>query len=40
MMQIELMLVGAIPVTLLAILTEIAFGALERALTPRGMREP
>ena len=40
MMAIELMLVGAIPVTVLAILTELAFGWLERAVTPRGMREP
>ena len=39
MMQIELMLVGAVPVTALAILTELAFGRLERALTPRGMRD-
>jgi osmoprotectant transport system permease protein len=40
MMQVELMLVGAIPVTVLAILTEVLFGRVERALTPRGMREP
>jgi osmoprotectant transport system permease protein len=40
MMQVELLLVGAIPVTLLAIATEIAFGRIERALTPRGMRDP
>jgi osmoprotectant transport system permease protein len=39
MMQIELLLVGAIPVTLLAIGTELAFGGLERALTPRGLRD-
>ncbi|PYM21288.1 MAG: glycine/betaine ABC transporter [Candidatus Rokuibacteriota bacterium] len=39
MMQIELLLVGAIPVTLLAIATELLFGSLERALTPRGLRE-
>ena len=40
MMQVELLLVGAVPVTLLAIATELAFGRLERALTPRGMRGP
>jgi osmoprotectant transport system permease protein len=39
MMAVDLMLVGAIPVTVLAILTEIAFGWIERAVTPRGMRE-
>ena len=39
MMQVELLLVGAIPVTLLAIGTELAFGQLERALTPRGLRD-
>ena len=39
MMQIELLLVGAIPVTLLAIGTELAFGRLERALTPQGLRD-
>jgi osmoprotectant transport system permease protein len=39
MMQMELLLVGAVPVTLLAILTEVAFAGLERVLTPRGMRE-
>jgi osmoprotectant transport system permease protein len=38
MMQVEQLLVGAIPVTLLAICTEIAFGRIERAVTPRGMR--
>ena len=38
MMQIELMLVGAIPVSLLAIGTELGFAWLERALTPRGLR--
>jgi osmoprotectant transport system permease protein len=38
MMQVELLLVGAIPVALLAIVTELAFGGLERALTPRGLR--
>jgi osmoprotectant transport system permease protein len=40
MMQVDLMLVGAIPVTVLAILTEVLFGRIERALTPRGMRDP
>lgn len=39
MMQVEIMLVGAIPVTLLAIATELALGRLERALIPRGMRD-
>lgn len=39
MMQVELMLVGAIPVTMLAILTELLFARLEHALTPRGIRE-
>ena len=39
MMQIELLLVGAIPVTLLAIGTELMFGQLERTLTPRGLRD-
>ena len=38
MMQPEMLLVGAIAVALLAIATELAFAALERALTPRGMR--
>lgn len=38
MMQVEMLLVGAIPVALLAIATELGFGALERLLTPRGMR--
>ena len=40
MMQVELLLVGAVPVTLLAILTELLFGRIERALTPRGLRDP
>ncbi len=39
MMQVDLMLVGAIPVTLLAIAVELAFGRLERALSPRGTGE-
>lgn len=38
MMQTELLLVGAVPVALLAIATELLFGALERWLTPRGLR--
>lgn len=38
MMQLELLLVGAVPVTVLAIATEVLFGRLERVLTPRGMR--
>jgi osmoprotectant transport system permease protein len=37
MMQISLLLVGAIPATLLAIGTDLAFGRLQRALTPRGL---
>ena len=37
MMQISLLLVGAIPATLLAIGTDFAFGRLQRALTPRGL---
>ena len=40
MMQVELLLVGAIPVAMLAIATELVFGALERVVTPRGMRGP
>jgi osmoprotectant transport system permease protein len=39
MMQVELLLVGAIPVALLAIATEMTFAVLGRALSPRGMRE-
>lgn len=38
MMQVELLLVGAVPVALLAIATELLFGRLERAVTPRGLR--
>lgn len=34
----RLLLVGAVPVALLAIATETAFGRLERHLTPRGLR--
>jgi osmoprotectant transport system permease protein len=37
MMQISLLLVGAIPATLLAIGTDFAFGRLQRVLTPRGL---
>ena len=33
-----LLLVGAIPVTLLSLATDFLFGMLERRLTPRGMR--
>jgi osmoprotectant transport system permease protein len=40
MMRMELLLVGAIPVTLLAIATDTALGALERVVTPRGLRDP
>ena len=38
MMQLSLLLVGAIPATLLAIGTDFLFGQLQRALTPRGLR--
>lgn len=38
MMQVPLLLVGAIPVALLTVGTEVLFGSVERALTPRGMR--
>jgi osmoprotectant transport system permease protein len=38
MMQVELLLVGAIPVTLLAIATELAFGVAERVLVSAGVR--
>jgi len=37
MMQISLLLVGAIPATLLAIGTDLLFGRVQRALTPRGV---
>ena len=37
MMQLSLLLVGAIPATLLAIGTDFVFGRLQRALTPRGI---
>lgn len=36
--QEDVILAGAIPVTLLAILAEIVFGAAERLVTPRGLR--
>jgi osmoprotectant transport system permease protein len=38
MMALPLMLVGAIPVTLLSLGADALFGALQRYLTPRGMR--
>lgn len=38
MMAVPQLLVGAIPVTLLSLLTDFMFGSLERRLTPRGMR--
>ena len=38
LMQLPLLLLGAVPIALLAIGTEILFHRLERALTPRGMR--
>jgi osmoprotectant transport system permease protein len=38
MMALPLMLVGAIPVTLLSIGADALFGALQRQLTPRGLR--
>src|SRR6266542_483924 len=38
MMALPLLLVGAIPVTLLSIGADALFGALQRRLTPRGMR--
>ncbi len=38
MMAIPLLLVGAIPVTLLSLGTDFLFGTLERRLTPKGMR--
>jgi len=38
MMAVPLLLVGAIPVTLLSLATDFLFGMLERRLTPRGMR--
>ena len=38
MMALPLILVGAIPVTLLSIGADTLFGALQRRLTPRGLR--
>jgi len=38
MMALPLLLVGAIPVTLLSIGADALFGALQRQLTPRGLR--
>jgi len=38
MMALPLMLVGAIPVTLLSLGADALFGALQRRLTPRGLR--
>ena len=38
MMAVPLLLVGAIPVTLLSIGADALFGALQRRLTPRGLR--
>jgi osmoprotectant transport system permease protein len=38
MMALPLMLVGAIPVTLLSVGADALFGALQRRLTPRGLR--
>ena len=34
----EILLAGAIAVAILAIITEIGFGALERAFTPKGLK--
>jgi len=38
LMQLPLLLLGAVPIALLAIGTELLFYRLERVLTPRGMR--
>src|SRR5438552_7109819 len=38
MMAVPLLLVGAIPVTLLSLATDFLFGMLERRLTPQGLR--
>jgi osmoprotectant transport system permease protein len=38
MMAVPLILVGAIPVTLLSIGVDALFGALQRRLTPQGLR--
>ena len=40
MMAVPQLLVGAIPVTLLSLCTDFAFGRLERRLTPAGLRAP
>jgi len=37
MMQVSLLLVGAVPATLLAIGADLVFGGLQKALTPRGL---
>jgi osmoprotectant transport system permease protein len=39
MMQVEVMLVGAVPVSVLAVATEVGFARLELRLTPRGIRD-
>ena len=39
MMAVPQLLVGAIPVTLLSLGADYAFGALQRQITPRGLRE-
>ena len=39
MMAIPQLLVGAIPVTLLAIGADFAFGALQQRITPEGVRD-
>ena len=38
LMMVTLLLVGAIPVTLLSLGADYLFGTLERRLTPRGLR--
>lgn len=38
MMAVPQLLVGAIPVTMLALGADFAFGALQRSITPRGLR--
>lgn len=40
MMALPLLLVGAIPATLLSLGADFLFGRLQKALTPRGMRTP
>jgi osmoprotectant transport system permease protein len=39
MMEMPLLLVGAVPVTAMAMATEFIFGRIQRGLTPKGMRE-